>query len=130
MTAVMLFWIDPLLALATLLPFPIIGWLVYRVRDRLRHGFQHGGRAWADMTSVLADTIPGMRVVKAFAQEQREIDRFRRANDQRVRGQRSRERTWSFFGPMVTLLTEVGLLVVWAFGAWRVASRRISRSAC
>ena len=27
---------------------------------------------------------------------------------------------WSFFGPMVTLLTEVGLLVVWAFGCWRV----------
>ena len=33
------------------------------------------------MTSVLADTIPGIRVVKAFAQEQREIERFRRAND-------------------------------------------------
>ena len=33
------------------------------------------------MTSVLADTIPGIRVVKAFAQEHREIERFRRAND-------------------------------------------------
>ena len=31
------------------------------------------------MTSVLADTIPGIRVVKAFAQERREIERFRRA---------------------------------------------------
>ena len=33
------------------------------------------------MTSVLADTIPGIRVVKAFAQERREIERFRAAND-------------------------------------------------
>ena len=33
------------------------------------------------MTSVLADSIPGIRVVKAFAQEQREIDRFHHAND-------------------------------------------------
>ena len=34
----------------------------------MQHGFQRGGRAWAEMTSVLADTIPGIRVVKAFAQ--------------------------------------------------------------
>ena len=33
------------------------------------------------MTSILADTIPGIRVVKAFAQERREIDRFSQAND-------------------------------------------------
>ncbi len=32
------------------------------------------------MTSVLADTIPGIRVVKAFAQEDREIERFGRSN--------------------------------------------------
>ena len=42
-------------------------------------------RAWAEMTSVLADTIPGIRVVKAFAQEQREIERFRQANDRVLR---------------------------------------------
>ncbi len=29
-------------------------------------------------------------------------------------------KVWSFFGPIVTLLTEAGLLVVWAFGAWQV----------
>ena len=81
MTAAILLSIDPMLALATLLPFPFIAWLVHRVRDRLRHGFQQGNRAWAEMTSVLADTIPGIRVVKAFAQEQREVERFRQAND-------------------------------------------------
>ena len=40
------------------------------------------------MTSVLADTIPGIRVVKAFAQEQREVERFRQSNDHVVDGQR------------------------------------------
>ena len=51
------------------------------------------------MTSVLADTIPGIRVVKAFAQEQREIDRFRRANDHVLAADDRVNRTWSFFGP-------------------------------
>ena len=77
MIAGILFYINPTLALVTLLPLPVIAFLVQRVRSRLRQGFLLGGRVWSEMTSVLADTIPGIRVVKAFAQERREVERFR-----------------------------------------------------
>jgi ATP-binding cassette subfamily B protein len=39
---------------------------------KLRTGFEKIDRVWAEVTNVLADTIPGIRVVKAFAQEKRE----------------------------------------------------------
>ena len=72
------------------------------------------------MTAVLADTIPGIRVVKAFAQEHREIDRFRQTND-RVLATNDRVNTlWSFFGATVTLLTDLGLAVVWVVAVWRI----------
>ena len=71
MTAVILFSINPTLALVTLVPLPFIAWLIHRVRDRLRTGFEKTGRVWSEVTNVLADTIPGIRVVKAFAQESR-----------------------------------------------------------
>ena len=120
MTAGILLSIDPWLALVTLCPLPLIAYLVQRVRNRLRTGFRMGSAAWGEMTAILADTIPGIRVVKAFAQEQREIDRFRSSND-RVLSANDRVNTlWSFFGPMVTLLTDLGLLVVWIFGVYRV----------
>ncbi len=126
MTAGILLSINAKLAIITLGPLPLIAWLVHKVRSRLRRGFQVASCAWADMTSVLADTIPGIRVVKAFAQEQREIDRFRRAND-RVLAANDRVNTiWSFFGPMVVLLTDLGLLVIWAFGAWLVFRHSIT----
>ena len=125
MTAGVLFWINPWLALATLLPFPFIGWMVSRIRERLRLGFLEAGRVWGEMTSVLADTIPGIRVVKAFAQEQREIDRFRQSNEHVLEANDRVNRVWSIFGPVVTLLTEMGLLVVWAFGAWLVFQGQI-----
>jgi ATP-binding cassette subfamily B protein len=125
-TGLILASIDPLLAAATMLPFPLIGWLIYYLRGRLQSGFLRGGRAWGDMTSVLADTIPGIRVVKAFAQEKREIDRFRRSN-QRVLDANDKVNTlWTFFWPLVGLLNQVGLLVVWAFGAWRVFEHQIT----
>jgi ATP-binding cassette, subfamily B, bacterial len=125
-TAAVLLSIDPLLAAATLCTFPIIAWLTFHLRERLTHGFLHGGRAWADMTSILADTIPGIRVVKAFAQEQREVERFRAANDRIVEANDRVNKVWTFFWPLVALLNQVGLLVVWAFGAWQVFNGRIT----
>ncbi|TSE29180.1 putative multidrug export ATP-binding/permease protein [Tepidimonas thermarum] len=121
MTSVILFSISPTLALATLLPLPLIGWLIHVVRDRLRTGFEKIDRVWAEVTSVLADTIPGIRVVKAFAQEGREAQRFREANRHNLEVNDRLNRLWSLFSPTVSLLTEIGLLVVWGFGIWLVA---------
>lgn len=126
MTAMILVSIDPSLALATLLPLPFIAWLIHLVRERLRTGFEKIDRVWAQVTSVLADTIPGIRVVKAFAQERHESDRFGAANQRNLRVNDRLNRTWSMFTPTVSLLTEVGLLVVWAFGIWQIAHERIS----
>ena len=113
------------LTVVTLCPLPLIAWIVQRVRTRLRGGFQVGSRAWAEMTSVLADAIPGIRVVKAFAQEQREVERFRRANDHVLSANDRINRTWSFFRPTIIVLTDAGTLVVWVFGVWQIYHRQI-----
>ncbi len=120
MIAAILLPIDFHLALAALVPLPLVAYLVHSVRSRLRVGFQLGNRAWAEMTSVLADTIPGIRVVKAFAQERREIDRFRRANDRVLQANDRVNWLWSFFGPMISLLTDTGLLIVWIVGVLQI----------
>lgn len=126
MVSAILLSIDAKLALVTLAPFPAIAWLVLRVRERLRHGFERGSRAWADMVSVLADTIPGIRVVKAFTQEQREIARFNQANENVVLANTRVNTLWALFGPTVTFMTDLGLLFVWAFGVWQVAQDTVT----
>ncbi len=124
MTACILLSINWMLALATLCPFPLILWLTYKVRARLLRGFRQSGIAWSDMTSVLADTIPGIRVVKAFAQERREVERFRTTNNRVLDINNRVNLVYCFFGPTVTLLTSLGLLVVWAFAAWLIVRDR------
>ena len=126
MTAAILFSIDPTLALVTLVPLPIIGWLIHVVRDRLRTGFEKIDRVWSEVTNVLADTIPGIRVVKAFAQEEREAGRFKEANRHNLLVNDKLNKLWSLFSPTVTLLTEIGLLVVWAAGIWLVSRGEIT----
>jgi ATP-binding cassette subfamily B protein len=126
MTALVLFSINPWLALVTLLPLPVIGYLIHVVRDRLRRGFERADRVWGEVTNVLADTIPGIRVVKAFAQEGREVERFRAANRHNLEINDRVNKVWSMFAPSVTLLTEIGLLVVWTFGIWQVSNDDIT----
>jgi len=126
MTAIILFSINPWLALVTFVPLPFIAWMIHVVRDRLRTGFEKIDRVWSEVTSILADTIPGIRVVKAFAQEERETARFREANKHNLQVNDRINRTWSLFSPTVTLLTEIGLLVVWGFGIWQVSNDEIT----
>jgi len=126
MTAIILLSINPGLALVTLLPLPFIAWLIHVVRERLRTGFEKIDRVWSEVTNVLADTIPGIRVVKAFAQEKREAQRFDDANKHNLAVNDRLNRVWSLFGPTVTFMTEIGLLVVWAFGIWLVSKNEIT----
>ena len=126
MTAVILVSINPWLALVTLVPLPFIAWMIHLVRDRLRHGFEKIDRIWSEITNVLADTIPGIRVVKAFAQEKREVTRFREANKHNLAINDRVNAVWSLFTPTVTLLTEIGLLIVWVFGIWQVSHSAIT----
>lgn len=120
MTAVILVKMDAGLALVTLAPMPLIAFLVFRVQSRLSRGFSLGNRAWAEMTSILADTIPGIRVVKAFAQEEREIQRFKRANERILATNDRVNRIYAYFNAVVVLLTDLGVLIVWVFGVYRV----------
>jgi len=125
-TCAVLFTLDPLLATAAIVSFPPIAWLIIRIRGRMNHGFLRGGRVWSAMTNILADTIPGIRVVKAFSQERREIARFVQANQRIVEVNNRNNKMWTFFWPVVAMLNQIGLLVVWAVGARQVLHHQIT----
>src|SRR6478736_3674999 len=112
-TSIVLFMLDPLLAAAALASFPPIAWFMMRVRGAL-------------MTNILSDTIPGIRVVKAFSQERREIERFAQANQAIVANNNKVNTLWTSFWPLVALFNQLGLLVVWAVGAWQILHHQIT----
>ena len=122
----MLFTLNAKLAFFTLIPAPLVvaGSLYF-----WRRVYPVYYRYW-DSSSKQAGTISGMlsgiRVVKAFAQEQREARRFQEANQHNLAVNDRINFLWSLFSPTVTLVTEIGLLVVWAFGIWQVAHQQVT----
>jgi ATP-binding cassette subfamily B protein len=115
-----MFWKSPVLASITLVPLPIgICMTVFHTR-RMRRFFGRIWRRWSRMTSQLSDTIPGVRVIKAFTQEQHEVDRFtlrsRDVHDEAI----ALHREWTSYWPMITLLLQTGNLIIWAYAGPRI----------
>ena len=114
-----MFIMDWTLALMTLLPAPLVIVLTVFVFRRTRRLWHAIWRKRARMASLLGDVIPGVRVVKAFNQEQGEIDRFDdRARDFMNTSVRA-HRTFSVFHPAVSFITAMGFVMVWGYGGYR-----------
>jgi ABC-type multidrug transport system fused ATPase/permease subunit len=80
-TTVILIWLDAELALLTFLIFPILllASLAFRIASADAYRLTREKIAW--ITSYLQETISGVRVVRAFGQEARHIERFGELND-------------------------------------------------
>ncbi|MEY5022586.1 MAG: hypothetical protein RIS72_1161, partial [Pseudomonadota bacterium] len=80
----------------------------------------------ADSSAIAAEVLSEIPVVQSYVQEAREAQRFRDANAHNLQVNDRLNRVWSLFSPTVTLMTEIGLLVVWGFGIWLVSKDEIT----
>lgn len=115
-----LLWMHWVLALLVILPVPfMMGWGVIFWK-RMRLYFNRWDQAWSDIMATVNETLSGIRVVKAFAQETREIAAFGVRN-KKIRQLAIRtEINWEIFFATTTLLTSFGILIVWTFGGREV----------
>jgi ATP-binding cassette subfamily B protein len=112
--------LDWRLGLAMTLPVPAFCWLIYRHGESINRLFIRAWRKWSRVSDVLSDTIPGIRVVKAFNQEEREIRRFGERN-QDVTAEFNRiHETWTTFWPLLMLAVHGTTVVVWALALPRL----------
>lgn len=104
------------LALLTLVLLPVAGFLV---RAFHRYEMRLWRQQWRFNDKVngrLQDVLSGIRVVKSFGQEEREIKRFRQYTERLTAMQRRNELFWATLYPFVTFLLTVGSFFVIYFG--------------
>jgi ATP-binding cassette, subfamily B, bacterial len=112
--------LDWRLGLVMTLPVPLFCWVIYRHGENIAKLFIRAWRKWSRVTDVLSDTIPGIRVVKAFNQEQREIERFGERN-QDVTAEFNRiHASWTTFWPLLVLGVHAMTVTVWVFAVPRL----------
>ncbi len=111
-----LFTLNVKLAALVLIPTPLLIIATLKFGRRLHRTYRGLWRRWAGISALLADTIPGVRVVKAFAQEDREVGKFQVRSEELLRGEITVAGIRSVFGPIMAFITSMGTLIIWLVG--------------
>ncbi|MFM8415760.1 MAG: ABC transporter ATP-binding protein, partial [Planctomycetota bacterium] len=122
----MLVWINPKLAAFTLIPVPLVilgSWIFWQ------HVYPRHYRLWdaaSKQMAALSGMLSGIRVVKAFAQEPREQDRFQAASDHLRRWREWVELSGASYSAAMQIVFSLGGLIVWYVGGRDVIGNEMS----
>jgi len=108
-----LLYLDWRLGLVIAAPVPVLVYAIYRNGENMEALFLRAWRKWSRLTDVLSDTIPGMRVVKAFNQEQKERQRFYVRNRDAVNEFNRIHAQWTGFWPRLMFGVQLTIIAVW-----------------
>ena len=109
-----------------LLPLPLLILWSALFWKRMRLIFHKYGRGWSGLGTRLTEALNGIRVVKAFAQEKREIDSFDEKNRELGAISRRTARNWWVLWSTMSLVSGFGMIIIWAFGGIQVLDGEIS----
>jgi len=124
--AAVMIWVNPLLAAVALAPTPFVIVAATRYGRLNRPASQEVQQRIAELTAAAEENVSGIRVVKGFAQEHRQLRRFhhtvRRVFDQSMVSTRLR----AFYNPLIAFLPQIGLAAIILVGGRQAIAGTIS----
>jgi ATP-binding cassette subfamily B multidrug efflux pump len=118
--------IDARLTLLALIPLPFVSISVKYFGGVIHQRFEQIQAQLSDVSAVAQEALSGVRVVRAYRQEEFEIDRFRRSNEEYLRRNRQLILVQGLFFPCMSLFLGLGALVVLWMGSRDVIQGRIT----
>ncbi|MEJ7789037.1 MAG: ABC transporter ATP-binding protein [Thermoleophilaceae bacterium] len=112
--------VNPALAVVALAPMPFVIWVAFRYGRLNRPASQEVQQRIAELTAEAEENVSGVRVVKAFAQEQRQLRRFNRAVARVFDQSMVSTRLRAFYNPFIGFLPQLGLAAILFVGGRQV----------
>jgi len=108
--------INPELGLISLVPVPFVVWISQRYGHRARPAVQEVQQRIAELTADAEENISGVRVVKSFAREERQLQRFRGSVGRVFDQSMVATRLEATYNPIIAFLPQLGLAAVLVLG--------------
>src|SRR4051795_9198555 len=118
--------INPWLALIALAPAPIVIFIAARYQRLSRPAVQEVQQWIAELTAEAEENVSGIRIVKAFAREEYQLHRFRRAVTRVFDQSIYSTRLQAFFSPLIALLPQLGVALILLVGGRAVIDGSLS----
>lgn len=123
--AVML-WMDWPLTLVALIPAPLISGMVMLFGRVIHERFEKIQKMFSDISSRVQENLTGVRVVRAYVQEDAEMARFEKLNREYIRENIGLARASGMFMPLLQALVGIGFLLVLWIGGYRLLNGSIT----
>jgi len=114
------------LTLLAMVPLPIMAFVINRIARRLNKAYQKIQAKYADITSKVQENISGVRVVKAYVQEEGESNSFQKLNEEYVSLNLGMAKLRGYMTATMTVLVGLGSLIILWFGGKLVLQNSIS----
>ncbi len=118
--------ISPKLTFLALIPMPLITILVFFLGREINKRYAKIQKQYSDITARAQESFSGIRVVKAYVQENSEIDDFSKLCLEYIRKNMSMIKIWGFFFPSIVLFSGIAVISVLWFGGMAVIEEAIS----
>jgi len=116
LTGIAMLIVNPRLGLISLAPVPFVVLIAERYGKRARPAIQEVQQRIAELTADVEENISGVRVVKAFAREPRQLERFRHSVARVFEQSMVATRLEATFNPIIGFLPQLGLAAVLLIG--------------
>jgi ABC-type multidrug transport system fused ATPase/permease subunit len=126
LASAVMFAIQPGLAAMALAPLPLVVLTAARFNRRSRPALQEVQQRIAELTAEAEENVSGIRIVKAFARERHQLNRFRGAIARVFEQSIYTTRLRAFYSPLIGFLPTLGLAVVLLLGGRQVISGGIT----
>jgi len=126
LAAVAMFLLQPALAAISLAPVPFVVLIANRYGHKSKPAMQEAQQRIAELTADAEESISGVRVVKAFAQEGRQLKRFEHSVQRVFDQQIYATRIQAFYGPLISFLPNLGLGAILLVGGREVIDGTLS----
>ncbi|MGN0166687.1 MAG: ABC transporter ATP-binding protein [Acetatifactor sp.] len=114
----MIFTVNTKLALCMLVIMPFTAYTTYRQAKEVKPAFKRNRECFSSLNAFVQENVSGNRVVKAFAKEDYEIEKFNRENDKFRDAQISASRVWVKYIPIFEILSYTLNLVLMLYGGY------------
>lgn len=123
---VILFVLDPFLAVLVIIPVPFVALITNRLFTIMRTKYGRQWRLRTRYSSLLHDILNGIREVKSYGNEKREIKRFENASEAFMKSCRRAELTWNLTVPFVWFILSIGTYFVVYFAGYSVLEEKMT----
>ncbi|MCB0826021.1 MAG: ABC transporter ATP-binding protein [Armatimonadetes bacterium] len=123
---VILFKINWLLALAILTPIPLVALISMWAWKPISNLFFRVSQKMARVHMHLNESLMGIRVVKAFAKEDDEYNKFQIRSEELRQAHTRADRTWYTAYGMMTFCVAMGTAVHWTVGGWMLYTGKLT----